>query len=44
MVSSEKVHVRSVFSAKLVYAFFFFFFFFCVVVVVVVVVVFLFAF
>ena len=35
MVSSEKVHVRNVFSAKLVYAFFFvcliffFFFLFC---------------
>ena len=28
VVSSETVHVRIVFSAKIVYAFFFFFFFF----------------
>ena len=31
MVSSEKVHVRNVFSAKIVYVFFLFFFFFVVV-------------
>ena len=31
MVSSETVHVRNVFSSKIVYAFFLFFFFFVVV-------------